>query len=248
MSSYPSISLEKLPQHIAVIMDGNGRWAKGKGKLRIFGHSAGVTPVREASELCAELGVQYLTLYAFSTENWSRPKVEVDALMSLLVKTIRKETKTLMDNNIRLHAIGEIKSLPQECQDELAEAIEITKNNSRMQLNLALSYGSRWEIVEAIKKAVLAGEDMQNFTADILEKYLETAGMPDPELLIRTSGEHRISNFMLWQIAYSEIVILEKLWPDIRKADLVQAIEIYQKRERRFGGVEATGSSHTVKS
>lgn len=248
MTSYPSINLEKLPQHIAIIMDGNGRWAKGRGKLRIFGHSAGVTPVREASELCAELGVKYLTLYAFSTENWSRPKVEVDALMSLLVKTIRKETKTLMDNNIRLHAIGEIKSLPQECQDELAEAIEITKNNSRMQLNLALSYGSRWEIIEAVKKAALAGEDMKNFTAEILEKYLETTGMPDPELLIRTSGEHRISNFMLWQIAYSEIVILEKLWPDIRKADLVQAIEIYQKRERRFGGVEAVNSLQNLKS
>jgi undecaprenyl diphosphate synthase len=248
MTSYPSINLEKLPQHIAIIMDGNGRWAKGKGKLRIFGHSAGVTPVREAAELCAELGVKYLTLYAFSTENWSRPKAEVNALMSLLVKTIRKETKTLMDNNIRLHAIGEIKSLPQECQDELSEAIEITQNNSRMQLNLALSYGSRWEITEAVKKAVLAGEDMKNFSPEILEKYLETADMPDPELLIRTSGEHRISNFMLWQIAYSEIVILEKLWPDIRKADLIQAIEIYQKRERRFGGVKAVSTSQNLKS
>lgn len=248
MSSYPSINLEKLPQHIAIIMDGNGRWAKRKGKLRIFGHSAGVTPVREATELCAELGVKYLTLYAFSTENWSRPKMEVDALMGLLVKTIRKETKTLMDNNIRLYAIGDIKSLPQECQEELTEAIEITKNNSRMQLNLALSYGSRWEIVEAIKKAVAAGEDMKNFTSVTLEKYLETAGMPDPELLIRTSGEHRISNFMLWQIAYSEIVILEKLWPDIRKADLIEAIEIYQKRERRFGGVKSANSLETIKS
>lgn len=247
MTSYSSIDLDKLPQHIAIIMDGNGRWAKSKGKLRVFGHSAGVTPVREASELCAELGVKFLTLYAFSTENWSRPKTEVDALMNLLVKTIRKETKTLMDNNIRLYAIGEIKSLPQECQDELAEAIEITKNNTRMQLNLALSYGSRWEIVEAVKKAAQAGEDMKNFTASILEKYLETAGMPDPELLIRTSGEYRISNFMLWQIAYSEIVILEKLWPDIRKADLVQAIEIYQKRERRFGGIKAVNSTEVVK-
>lgn len=229
-------------------MDGNGRWAKGKGKLRIFGHSAGITPVREASELCAELGVKYLTLYAFSTENWSRPKTEIDALMSLLVKTIRKETKTLMDNNIRLYAIGDIKSLPKDCQNELAEALEITKDNSRMQLNLALSYGSRWEIVEAVKKAALAGEDMKNFTASILEKYLETANMPDPELLIRTSGEYRISNFMLWQIAYSEIVILEKLWPDIRKADLVQAIEIYQKRERRFGGIQPVNALQTIKS
>ncbi|MCS7076489.1 MAG: isoprenyl transferase [Bacteroidia bacterium] len=238
MSSYPSINLNNLPQHIAIIMDGNGRWAKGKGKLRVFGHSAGVTPVREASELCAELGVKYLTLYAFSTENWSRPKAEIDALMALLVKTIRKETKTLIENNIRLYAIGDIKSLPLECQEELSEAIEITKHNTRMQLNLALSYGSRWEIVEAIKRAAAAGEDMKNFTAQTLEKYLETAGMPDPELLIRTSGEYRISNFMLWQIAYAEIVILEKLWPDVRKADLIQAIEIYQKRERRFGGVE----------
>ncbi|MCS7029009.1 MAG: isoprenyl transferase [Bacteroidia bacterium] len=237
MSSYPSINLSALPQHIAIIMDGNGRWAKGRGKLRVFGHSAGVTPVREVSELCAELGVKYLTLYAFSTENWSRPKTEVDALMDLLIKTIRQETKTLVDNNIRLHAIGDLKSLPIECQKELSQAIEITKNNTRMQLNLALSYGSRWEIVEAVKRAAAAGEDMKNFTASILEKYLETAGMPDPELLIRTSGEYRISNFMLWQIAYAEIVILEKLWPDIRKADLIQAIEIYQKRERRFGGI-----------
>ncbi|MDW8302391.1 MAG: isoprenyl transferase [Bacteroidia bacterium] len=237
MSSYPSINLSALPQHIAIIMDGNGRWAKGRGKLRVFGHSAGVTPVREVSELCAELGVKYLTLYAFSTENWSRPKTEVDALMDLLIKTIRQETKTLVDNNIRLHAIGDLKSLPIECQRELSQAIEITKNNTRMQLNLALSYGSRWEIVEAVKRAAAAGEDMKNFTASILEKYLETAGMPDPELLIRTSGEYRISNFMLWQIAYAEIVILEKLWPDIRKADLIQAIEIYQKRERRFGGI-----------
>lgn len=247
MSSYPNINLEKLPQHIAIIMDGNGRWAKGKGKLRIFGHSAGVTPVREAAELCAELGIKYLTLYAFSTENWSRPKAEIDALMGLLVKTIRKETKTLIDNNIRLHAIGDIKSLPKECQEELSEAIEITQNNTRMQLNLALSYGSRWELVEAVKKAALAGEDMKNFTSSILEKYLETAGMPDPELLIRTSGEYRISNFMLWQIAYSEIVILEKLWPDIRKKDLVEAIEIYQKRERRFGGIQPVTSLQTIK-
>lgn len=238
MSKEKELDLNNLPKHIAIIMDGNGRWAKGKGKLRIFGHSAGVTPVREAAERCAELGIEYLTLYAFSTENWNRPKIEVDALMGLLVKTIKSETKTLMDNNIKLHAIGEIHLLPKECQDELAEAIEITKNNTRMQLNLALSYGGRWEIVEAIKKAVLAKEDLANASAEMIEKYLCTAGMPDPELLIRTSGEFRISNFMLWQVAYSEIVILEKLWPDFRKSDLNYALALYQKRERRFGGVE----------
>ncbi len=239
MSQEKNINKENLPQHIAIIMDGNGRWAKEKGKLRIFGHQNGVKAVRDAVESAAEIGIKHLTLYAFSTENWNRPKFEVNALMELLVSTINKETKTLMENNIRLNAIGDLESLPSSCYRELKEAIEKTKGNTRMTLHLALSYSSKWEITQAIKKItneVKEGTlDASDITDSTLDKYLTTAGIPDPELLIRTSGEHRISNFLLWQIAYAEFYFTDKLWPDFRKEDLYDAIVDYQSRERRFG-------------
>ncbi len=233
------INLEQLPQHVAIIMDGNGRWAKKQGEERVFGHESGVISVRETAECAAELGIKFLTLYAFSTENWNRPKAEVDALMSLLVKTISSETKTLMDNKIKLHAIGNIASLPADCIDELNAAIALTANNDRMTLVLALSYSSKWEIIEAVKKISEAVATHQLKTEDITEQhidqYLTTAGMPDPELMIRTSGEHRISNFLLWQLAYAEFYFTEVLWPDFRKVDFYQAIIDFQNRERRFG-------------
>jgi len=220
-------------------MDGNGRWAKERGKNRIFGHSNGVQSVRDISEASAELGIRYLTLYAFSTENWNRPKLEVTALMELLIQTIRKETKTLMKNNIRLKAIGNLASLPPRCNDELRESMEITANNDRMDLVLALSYSGRDEIVQAMRQAAQDAKDNKLDPADITEEYLQqklfTHNIPDPELLIRTSGEHRISNFLLWQIAYSEFYFTEKYWPDFRKEDLYAAILDYQGRERRFG-------------
>ncbi len=239
MSQVPNINKENLPLHIAVIMDGNGRWAKEKGKLRIFGHQNGVKAVRDTVESAAEIGIKHLTLYAFSTENWNRPKFEVNALMELLVSTINKETKTLMENNIRLNAIGDLEQLPSSCLRELKEAIDKTKDNTRMTLHLALSYSSKWEITQAVKKIaeeVKEGKlDLATINDSTLDQYLTTAGIPDPELLIRTSGEHRISNFLLWQIAYSEFYFTDKLWPDFRKEDLYDAIIDYQSRERRFG-------------
>ena len=228
-----------IPEHVAVIMDGNGRWAKEKGKARIFGHKNALTAVRETIEGSAEIGVKYLTLYAFSSENWNRPKLEVAALMELLVSSIRKELKNLNKNKIRLMAIGDISTLPKKGQEELAAAIESTKDNDRMTLVLALSYGSRSEIVNAVQKIsqdVKNGEILaENIDEQIFERYLATNSIPDPDLLIRTSGENRISNFLLWQIAYSELLFIDKYWPDFRKSDLNEAIEIYQKRERRFG-------------
>jgi undecaprenyl diphosphate synthase len=239
MSLKEKIDLGNLPQHIAVIMDGNGRWAKKKGNLRIFGHQNAITAVRETVEASAELGVQYLTLYAFSTENWSRPKQEVEALMQLLVSTISKETSTLNKNNIRLQAIGDTASLPNSCRKQLEEAIAKTSQNTRMTLVLALSYSGRWDIANAVKQvaqAVKTGELLpENITEQTVEKYLATAGMPDPSLLIRTSGEQRISNFLLWQLAYTELYITDLLWPDFRKEHLYEAILAYQQRERRFG-------------
>jgi undecaprenyl diphosphate synthase len=239
MSEVLNINKDKLPLHIAIIMDGNGRWAKEKGKLRVFGHQNGVKAVRDTVESAAELGIKHLTLYAFSTENWNRPKFEVNALMELLVSTINKETKTLMDNNIRLNAIGDLDSLPSSCYRELKEAMKKTENNTRMTLHLALSYSSKWEITNAIKKIAekvnmneLKIDDINDST---IENYLTTSGTPDPELLIRTSGEHRISNFLLWQIAYAELYFTDKLWPDFRKEDLYEAIIDFQSRERRFG-------------
>jgi len=222
-------------------MDGNGRWAKGKGAARIFGHKNAVEAVRAVTEGCAELGVKYLTLYAFSTENWARPKEEVDALMELLVNTLKKEIGTLHENKVRLQAIGETTNLPANCQKNLKEAMEATKNNTGLTLVIALSYSGRWEIVKAMKKIIADVKegvvDTNNINESLVAGYLETAGMPDPELLIRTSGELRISNFLLWQIAYTEIFITNTLWPDFRKEDLYEAICAYQKRERRFGKV-----------
>jgi undecaprenyl diphosphate synthase len=235
------IDLNNLPKHIAVIMDGNGRWAKGKGAARIFGHQNAVEAVRQTTEGCAELGIGYLTLYAFSTENWGRPKEEVNGLMQLLVSTIRSETKTLIKNNIKLSTIGETSQLPKSCQKELMEAAEITKNNTGLILNIALSYSGRWDIVEAVKKIAKACSenqlDPEIINETLFSNYLSTGGIPDPELLIRTSGEMRISNFLLWQLAYTELYITPVLWPDFRKNHLHEAIFDYQKRERRFGKI-----------
>jgi undecaprenyl diphosphate synthase len=234
-----NINLDKLPKHIAIIMDGNGRWAEKRGNQRIFGHKNAVAAVRDTVEASAELGVGYLTLYAFSTENWKRPKSEVDALMSLLVSTIHAETKTLTDNNIRLHTIGNIASLPSRVQEQLKQAIQITSGNTGLNLVLALSYGSRWEIINAIKKLTADLKDEKIESQDINESmfgnYLDTAGFPDPELIIRTSGEYRMSNFLLWQIAYSELYFTPTLWPDFRREHLFEAILSFQNRERRFG-------------
>ena len=229
------INKENLPNHIAITMDGNGRWAKTKGKFRVFGHQKGIKAVRDTVEAAAEIGLKYLTLYAFSTENWNRPKTEVDALMTLLISTINKERKTLMDNNIRLSAIGNLKDLPNKCQKELGEAIKSTKENNGTNLILALSYSSHWEIIDAIKKIVKEGIAVDEINEEMFSQYLSTKGVPNPELLIRTSGEHRISNFLLWQIAYSELYFTEKLWPEFTKEDLFEAIFEFQKRERRFG-------------
>ncbi len=228
-----------LPKHIAVIMDGNGRWAKQQGAARVFGHRSAIKAVREVTEGCAELGIKYLTLYAFSTENWNRPKFEVDALMTLLVHTIRGEIKTLMDNNVRLATIGHTESLPTDCQRELQEAMRATEGNTGLTLILALSYSGRWEILEAVRRLTADIQQGKFQPSDIDEglfsSYLTTGGVPDPELMIRTSGEMRISNFMLWQLAYSEFYMPDVLWPDFRKPHLWEAILTYQKRERRFG-------------
>lgn len=239
MSLKDKIDMAKLPNHVAVIMDGNGRWAKEKGKERVYGHQNGVVAVRETVEAAAELGVRYLTMYAFSTENWNRPKEEVDALMQLLVSTINGEIKTLNENNIRLFAIGDLKSLPHNCLQELNEAIKKTEQNQRTTLILALSYSSRWEIVNAVKQIARDIENKKHTSEEITEaffnNYLCTANFPDPELMIRTSGEHRISNFLLWQMAYTELYFTDKLWPDFRKDNFYEAVIDYQNRERRFG-------------
>jgi len=234
----------QIPAHVAVIMDGNGRWAKSRGKKRVFGHHKGVETVREISEAAAELGVDHLTLYTFSTENWSRPAAEVAAIMELLVRTIRKETKTLMDNNIRLLTIGDISSLPPRGQKELEESKAETANNTAMDLILALSYSGRWELTKAVKKIasdVKAGSiSVEDIDDAYLESHLETAGIPDPDLLIRTGGDYRISNFLLWQLAYSEFVMTDTPWPAYSKADFYQSISTFQDRERRFGGLSGT--------
>jgi len=231
------INKNNLPKHIAITMDGNGRWAKTKGKLRVFGHKNGIKAVRDTVEAAAEIGIEFLTLYAFSTENWSRPESEVNALMTLLVSAINKETKTLMDNNIQLSTIGDTESLPSKAKKELLQAIEKTKNNSRMTLVLALSYSGRWDIINAVNTIVKEDTVNRDITEEEFQQYLTTKSVPDPELLIRTSGEYRISNFLLWQIAYSELYFTDTLWPDFRKEDLEKAILDYQSRERRFGKI-----------
>ena len=233
------INIERLPRHIAIIMDGNGRWAKERGQQRLFGHQSAIQSVREVAEASAELGVQYLTLYAFSTENWNRPITEVSGLMSLLGETIKAETVTLNKNDIRLNAIGDLHHLPQVNYEQLMDAIDDTRDNSRMTLTLALSYSGRWDLTESVKRiansvanGTLKPEDI---TQDTISHNLSTAGIPDPELLIRTSGELRISNFLLWELAYSELYFTDKYWPDFRKKDLYEAILDFQNRERRFG-------------
>ena len=233
------IDRERLPQHIAIIMDGNGRWAKERGKQRLFGHQSAIQSVREVSEASAEIGVKYLTLYAFSTENWNRPLAEVSGLMSLLATTITKEVSTMNKNSIKLNAIGDLKSLPEANYKQLMQAIADTSHNTRMTLTLALSYSGRWDLTQAMHRMaedVAQGKLQPDAVNDtLISSYLSTAGMPDPELLIRTSGEERISNFLLWQLAYSELYFTPKYWPDFRKADLYEAILNYQHRERRFG-------------
>ena len=233
------IDRNNLPSHIALIMDGNGRWARKQGIMRVFGHKNAISAVRETIEGAAEIGIKYVTLFAFSTENWQRPPHEVMALMELLVATLRKETPTLMKNNIRLKAIGNIGDLPKDCQNNLSEAIKATEQNTHTVLTLALSYGGRGDIVAAAKKIAALAVEGKLDPASIDEKtfagFLSTHSMPDPELMIRTSGEMRISNFLLWELAYSEIYISEKLWPEFTREDLFQAIISYQSRERRFG-------------
>ena len=239
MSLKDKIDIEKLPRHIAIIMDGNGRWAERRGNERVFGHKNGVKAVRETVEAAAELGVDYLTLYAFSTENWSRPRTEVDALMSLLVITLDDELETLMKNNIRLMTIGDTDSLPSRVNKHLKRTMKITSGNTGLKLILALSYSTRWEIVEAVRKIARQVENGEISAEDVSYDYftdcLLTKDIPDPELLIRTSGENRISNFLLWQIAYTELYFTQTLWPDFRKEDLYEAICNFQNRERRFG-------------
>ena len=231
------IDPHNLPKHIAITMDGNGRWAKSRGKLRVFGHRNGVKAVRDTVEAAAEIGIKFLTLYAFSTENWDRPESEVNALMTLLVSAINKETKTLMDNNIKLSTIGATQNLPSKAKNKLLEVVEKTKNNKRMTLILALSYSGKWEILNAIKKLMKDNISPNDLNEQLFQQYLTTKNVPNPELLIRTSGEHRISNFLLWQIAYSELYFTETLWPDFRKSDFKKAILDYQNRERRFGKI-----------
>lgn len=239
MSLKNTINEDNLPQHLAIIMDGNGRWAKQQGMLRAFGHENGTKSVRVTVEACAKLGIKNLTLYAFSTENWNRPKIEVDLLMKLLIKSLQSELKTLTDNNIRLNSIGNLDLLPKSAQTQLREVIEKTKNNTRMTLTLALSYGSREEILQAVraisdkvKNNIISIADIDE---SIINQHLYTQNLPDVDLLIRTSGEHRISNFLLWQIAYAELYFTDVLWPDFREEHLYEAIVSYQKRERRFG-------------
>lgn len=239
MSLKEKLDFQKLPSHIAIIMDGNGRWAKKQGKNRVFGHKNGVSSVREISETCAELGIKYLTLYAFSTENWNRPKLEVMALMELLVITIGRETKTLMKNNIRLKTIGDLSKMPEKVKRELEKIKEATKNNDRMDLILALNYSGRAEIVTAVKKIALeiknGNLDIENISDLDINRNLYTAEIPEPELMIRTSGELRLSNFLLWQSAYTELYFTEEFWPEFGKESLYKAIIDYQNRERRFG-------------
>jgi len=239
MSLETTINKDNLPKHLAIIMDGNGRWAKQKGLLRAFGHENGTKSVRTVVETSAKLGIENLTLYAFSTENWNRPKLEVDLLMELLINSLKNELKTLQENNIKLNSIGNLDLLPNSAQKKLQEVIETTKNNSRMVLTLALSYGSREELINVVKNISNKVKNniisVDNIDESIINQHLYTRDLPEVDLLIRTSGEHRISNFLLWQIAYSELYFTDVLWPDFKEVDLYEAIISYQKRERRFG-------------
>ena len=239
MAQINEINKENIPKHVAIIMDGNGRWAKQKGKLRIYGHKNGVKAVQATIEGAARVGIKYITLYAFSKENWNRPKFEVNALMELLVDTIQKEINTLNKNKIRLEAIGDLNTLPRKAKDKLNKAIEETAKNDHMTLILALSYSSKWEIINAVKeisnKVKSENISIDEINESLIDNCLSTKGIPNPELMIRTSGEHRISNFLLWQLAYAELYFTSKLWPDFREEDLFEALLSFQKRERRFG-------------
>ncbi|MEZ5072771.1 MAG: isoprenyl transferase [Bacteroidales bacterium] len=250
MSLKEQINRNLLPRHIAMIMDGNGRWARKKGGERLFGHRNGVESVRQVVEAAGELGVEYLTLYAFSTENWKRPKTEIDGLMGLLSHTIAKETSKLNENNVRLLVVGNIADLPGSVQKRLAQAVDLTSKNTGLKLVLGLSYSGRWEITDAVKRmcrdASTGKLDPDKVDSCLLESYLATAFMPDPELLIRTSGERRISNFLLWQLAYTELYFTPVLWPDYRKEHFYEAIIDYQRRERRFGMVDEKPRAETV--
>jgi undecaprenyl diphosphate synthase len=241
MDFLSKIDLTSTPEHIAIIMDGNGRWAKKQGHMRLYGHNFGVESVRETLKAAKELKVKYLTLYAFSTENWNRPKEEVDGLMDLLVRSLANEVKELSDSGVRLLAIGDIEGLPAACQNELQESIDLTKDNSEITMVLALNYSSRWEIVNAVKRMANEAKsgtlDVNAIDSTLFSSYLTTSQIPEPELLIRTSGEYRISNFLLWQIAYSEFHFTDVLWPDFKREDLFKAVLDYQSRERRFGMV-----------
>lgn len=239
MNLKEKIDTTNLPKHLAIIMDGNGRWAKQKGLLRALGHESGTKSVKENIKACANLGIAYLTLYAFSTENWNRPKLEIETLMKILIRSLKKELKTLQDNNIKLNAIGNLEKLPKSAQNELLDVIDKTKDNNRMTLTLALSYGSREELVNAVrnisdkvKNNIISLESIDD---SIINEHLYTRNLPEVDLLIRTSGEHRISNFLLWQIAYAELYFTDILWPDFKEQDLYEAIISYQRRERRFG-------------
>ena len=239
MSDLNHIDLKAIPEHIAIIMDGNGRWAKTQGEDRIFGHTKGVDAVRETLRAAADLKVKFLTLYAFSTENWNRPKEEVEGLMNLLVMSLANELEELNENGVRLQAIGNIKGLPKECQESLQEAMFQTRNNANITLDLALNYSSKWEIEEMVKSIANQIKDesivLNEINEDLISRELTSKGIPDPELLIRTSGEHRVSNFLLWQIAYTEFYFLDIFWPEFGKKQLIEAIYDYQNRERRFG-------------
>ncbi|MCT4699219.1 isoprenyl transferase [Tenacibaculum haliotis] len=234
-----SINLQKVPNHIAVIMDGNGRWAKGKGMQRVFGHRNALTAIRETADAASEIGIKFITLYAFSTENWNRPKLEVDALMSLLVNTLKKELPDFQRKNVKINAIGNLTSLPKNAQKILTKVIDQTKDNTKITLTFALSYGSREEIVNAFKniseKVVNNELDIEKIDEKIINNHLYTFNLPDVDLMVRTSGEQRISNFLLWQLAYAELYFTEILWPDFRREDLFDAVIDYQNRERRFG-------------
>ena len=239
MNTIEEIDDQRLPKHIAIIMDGNGRWAKQKGKLRVFGHENGVRTVRSTVESCVKIGLEYLTLYTFSTENWNRPKFEVDTLMRLLVSSLKKELKTFNKNNVRLNTIGDIKSLPTRAYNELVEVMEKTEGNTGMTLTLALSYGAREELKNAMQQIAIKVKNNiispESIDETIINTHLYTQNLPDVDLLIRTSGEHRISNFLLWQIAYAELYFIDVFWPDFKEHHLVEAIINYQNRERRFG-------------
>jgi undecaprenyl diphosphate synthase len=240
------LNASRIPRHVAIIMDGNGRWAEERGESRVYGHMHGVEAVRLSVEAAMELGVRHLTLYAFSTENWSRPKEEVEALMNLLVDTLVKEVRELGNKGVRLRTIGDIAALPENCQTQLKEAESATKQNEGLDLILALSYSSKWEMVEAIKQLIDSGISPEEVTAECVSDHLSTKGIPDPELMIRTSGEHRISNFLLWQLAYAEFHFTPTLWPDFKKESFFDAVRDFQNRERRFGGLLDTNHNVTV--